>query len=116
MNAFVEGKSALSPHDSTLRSLILDRSKGAEIGQVELLDCLTIEAQRNNTNVIVSAGLDDRSPAVLVTNGKACDKFSPTSGTLPSADTTRNGKIFHSLTKIPQRANQKMNPRLGKRI
>ena len=93
LNAFVEGKSALSPHDSALRSSILDRSKGAESGQVELLDCLTIEAQSKNTHVIVSDGLDDRSPAVLAENGKACDKFSPTSGTLPTADTTRNGEI-----------------------
>ena len=30
LNAFVEGKSALSPHDSTLRSPIFDRSKVLE--------------------------------------------------------------------------------------
>ena len=88
LNAFVEGKSALSPHDSTLRTSILDRSKGVESGQAELLDCLTIEAQSKNTRVIVSDGLDDRFPAVLVENGKACNKFSPTSGTIPTEDTT----------------------------
>lgn len=90
LNAFVEGKSALSPHDSALRSSILNPSKSAESGQVESLDCLTIVAQSKNTHVIVSDGLDYESPAVLAENGKACDKFSPASGTLPTADTTRN--------------------------
>lgn len=93
LNAFVEGKSALSPHDSTLRSSILNRSKGAESGQVESLGFLTIVAQSKNTHVIVSDGLDDVSPVVLAGNEKASDRFSPASGTLPTADTTRNEKI-----------------------
>ena len=92
LNAFVEGMSALSPHDSALRSSILNRSSGAESGQSESLDCLTMVAQSKNTHVIVSDGLDDESPAVLGKDGKACDKFSPASGTLPTADTTRNEK------------------------
>lgn len=93
LNTFVEGKSALSPHDSALRSSILNLSKGAESGQVESLDCLTIVAQSKNTHVIVSDGLDDESPAVLAENGRACDKFSPASGTLLTADTTGNEEI-----------------------
>ena len=93
LNAFVEGKSALSLHDSALRSSILNRSKGAESGQIESLDSLTMVAQSKNTHVIVSDGLDDGSPAVLAGNEKACDKFSPASGTLPTADTTRNERI-----------------------
>lgn len=89
LNAFVEGKSTLSPHDSALRSSILNRSKGAEGSHVESLDYLTRAAQSKNTHVIVSDGLDD---GFLTENGKACDKFSA-SGTLPTADTTRDGKI-----------------------
>lgn len=84
LNAFVEGKSALSPHDPALKSSILNRSKGAESGLL---------AQSKNTLVIVSNGLDDGSPAVLAGNGETCDKFSPASGTLPTADTTRDEKI-----------------------
>lgn len=93
LNAFVEGKSALSPYDSALRSSILNRSNNAQSGQAESLDCLTMAAQSKNTHVVVRDGLDDESPAVLAENGKACDKFSPASGTLPTADTTRIEKI-----------------------
>lgn len=93
LNAFVEGKSALSHHDSALRSSILNRSNGAESGLVGSLDYLKMAAQSKNTYVVVSDGLDDQSPAVLAENGKACDKFSPASATLTTADTTRNEKI-----------------------
>lgn len=93
LNAFVEGKSALSPYDSALRSSILNRPNGAQSGQAEAQDCLTMAAQSKNTHVVVRDGLDDESPAVLAENGKACDKFSPASGTLPTADTTRIEKI-----------------------
>ena len=93
LNAFVEGKSALSAYDSTLRSSILNPSKGAEDGHVESLDCLRIVAQSRNTHLIVNEGLDDESPAVLAGNGQAHDQVSLASGTLPKADTTRNGKI-----------------------
>lgn len=93
LNLFVEGKSAMSPHDSALRSSILNRSSGAQSGQVESLDYMTMAAQSKNTHVVVSDGLDEESPAVLAESGNACDKFLPASGTLPTADTTRNEKI-----------------------
>ena len=67
LNAFVEGKSALSP----LRSSILNRSKGPERRQVKSWDYLTRVARSRKALVIINDELDD---------------------TLPTADTTADGK------------------------
>ena len=70
LNAFVEGKSALSPDDSALRSSILSRPKGPESSQVEPPDYFTRLAQ----------------------SGKAIIMFSDDDDPIPTADTIRDRK------------------------